>query len=85
MLEAHTMRCTLFGFFFLAGCEAAPTPTMFTTVLGEWTRVAEATAPSGPNALRQSGEHEHPDFPRVLVWTKADSLTSFDDLEATQD
>jgi hypothetical protein len=42
-------------------------PTSMSSVLGQWTRDAEATAPSAPNVLRQSGEFGNPDYPRVLL------------------
>jgi hypothetical protein len=46
---------------------AGPLPASMSSVLGDWTRVADATAPSGPNVLKQTGEYYNADFPRVLV------------------
>jgi hypothetical protein len=46
---------------------AGPLPSSMSNVLGEWERVADANAPSGPNVLKQSGQYYNADFPRVLV------------------
>ena len=48
----------------------------------KWTVEEDATAPSQANVLRQSGEVEDATFKnagRVGLWTKADSVTLFDD------
>jgi hypothetical protein len=46
---------------------AGALPGDFINVLGQWAVVAETTAPSAPNVLRQSGHYGNPDFPRVVV------------------
>jgi hypothetical protein len=52
-----------FGFDDAAG----PLPGNMSNVLGDWTRIADPSAPSGPNVLRQTGRYGNPDFPRALV------------------
>ncbi len=42
-------------------------PEGFVRVLGDWKVETEATAPSAPHVLRQTGSFRNPDFPRVLV------------------
>jgi len=42
-------------------------PVNFINVLGDWKAVAEGSAPSTPNVMRQSGRFGGPDFPRVVI------------------
>jgi hypothetical protein len=49
------------------GAVVGSLPDDFINVLGQWKVDAEATAPSPPNVLRQSGHYSSPDFPRVVV------------------
>jgi hypothetical protein len=63
--ETPAVRGTLYSFGFDDATGALP--ANLSNVLGDWTRVADATAPSGPNVLRQTGEFYNADFPRVLV------------------
>ena len=42
-------------------------PTTMTNVLGQWSREADASSPSGPNVLYQRGEYGAADFPRAMV------------------
>src|SRR5258706_10656864 len=63
--ETAAERGTLYSF--PSDDAAGPLPANMSNVLGDWTRVADAVAPSGPNVLRQTGEYYNADFPRVLV------------------
>jgi hypothetical protein len=47
--------------------EGSGFPDAMSNVLGDWSRAAEASAPSPPNVLRQTGEYHNADFPRVLL------------------
>ena len=70
----------------------APPPSWTATQTGKgaakWEVVADESAPSKPNVLKQSGEAAYPvcfkddtfkEAGTVGVWTKADSITLFDD------
>jgi hypothetical protein len=46
---------------------AGGSPAGFAAVLGDWTVAADATAPSLPNVLRQTGAFGSGDFPRIFV------------------
>jgi hypothetical protein len=46
---------------------AGPLPADFISVLGDWQVAADASAPSGPNVLRQLQKLDDPNFPRVVL------------------